>query len=193
MVSVVIRGGLRVGALLLIGVLALTAVGCGGKKKKKEDPVATAAMDPGVRKVVIPKQQNDIRVVVPPCSVAAVQQAGTKRKPPGSNEIIVPRNTLTQTVGVPPCPEKPMETAANTILMTPGGGGPQGGAPPEMPQNELVLPTNSNVRTIIVPPCTMMMMGGEKKKPKSLAIPATSTRKTVTAPPCVAPPPMKKK
>lgn len=195
MIDAVARRNLRLCAVLLIGVLALTGSGCGGKKKKKaEDPVATAAQDPGVRKVVIPKQRNDVRVVVTPCSVAAVQQAGAKRKPPGSNEIIVPKGTLTQTVGVPPCPEKPMEAAANTILMTPGGAGVQGGGPSEMPQNELVLPTNSNVRTVIIPPCTMMPEGGEKKKPKTLALPAIKTdQKTVTAPPCVAPPPTKKK
>lgn len=189
-----LRCGVRVGALILIGLLALTAAGCGGKKKKAEDPVATAAAEPGVRKVVIPKQGNAVSVVVPPCTAAAVEQAGTKRKPPGSNEIIIPPGTLTQTVGVPPCPAKPPEggAVANTILMTPGGAGAQGGEPPEMPQNEVVLPTNSNVRTIIVPPCTMQTGSkSEKKKPKSLAVPATSTRRTVTAPPCTAPPPKK--
>jgi hypothetical protein len=184
---------LRFGVLLIVGVLALAIGGCGGKKKKAEDPVATAMMAPGVRTVVIPKQRNEVTVVVPPCTVAAVQQSGAERKPPGSNEIVVPRGTLTQTVAVPACPEQPTQAMANTVLVLPGGAGPapQGG----MPQNQLVLPSNSNVRTIIVPPCTTPPAGGASpppEPPKTEAFRAPSKQKSVTAPPCTAPPPMPK-
>jgi hypothetical protein len=185
--------GLRLGVLVIVGVLALAVNGCGSKKKKMEDPVATAMMTPGMRTVVIPKQRNQVTVVVPPCTAAAVQQTGAKRKPPGSNEIVVPRGTLTQTVAVPPCPEKPPQAVANTVLVTPGGSGStQQGAPP---QNQLVLPSNSNVTTIIVPPCTTPPSGGASKPPeapKSQAFRAPATQKSVTAPPCMAPPPMPK-
>lgn len=191
-----VSGGLRIGVLVVVALLALMAGGCGGKKKKKEDPVATAVATPGVRTLVIPKQRNAITVVVPPCTAAAVQQTGAKRKPPGSNEVVVPEGTLTQTVAVPPCPEKPAEGGtANTILIAPGGAGAvQQGAEAEMaPQNELVLPTNSNVRTIIVPPCTISSTEKKKKGTKSLAFEASKSARSVTAPPCTAPPPMKKK
>ena len=81
---------LRFGVLLVVGMLALVVSGCGSKKKAAaEDPVATAMQTPGVRTVVIPKQRNAVTVVVTPCSAAAVQQSGAKRKPPGSNEIVV--------------------------------------------------------------------------------------------------------
>ncbi|MDQ3678127.1 MAG: hypothetical protein M3401_15245 [Actinomycetota bacterium] len=175
---------LRVGVFLLIGIFALGTGGCGKKKKKKKDPVATAMATPGVRTVVIPKQRNDVTVVVTPCTSAAVQQPGAKRKPPGSNELVVPKGTLTQTVAVPPCPAKPTEMAANTVLITPGGTGSAQQETP--PQDQLVLPDNSDVRTIIIPPCATATKASKKK---SLAFPATSAAKSVTAPPCKAPPP----
>lgn len=177
-------GGFRVVAVLVVGLLALMPVGC-GKKKKKKDPVATALMEPGVRTLVIPKQSDDVTIVVTPCTAAAVEQSSTRRKPPGSNEIIVPKGTLSQTVAVPPCPEKPAEAAANTVLVSPGG--PEQ-VPPEPPMNQLVLPSNSNVRTVIIPPCTMSSgkTGAEKK---TLAFPVGAEKKrTVTAPPCMAMP-----
>lgn len=184
-VTSVISKGLRVAVLLLVGVLALGAGGCGGKKKKK-DPVKTAVETPGVRTVTIPKQRNDVTIVVTPCTAAQVQQEGSSRIPPGSNEIVLPKGSLTQTVAVPPCPEKPTEAAANTVLMSPGG---TGSAEPEMPpQDQLVLPNNSSVTTIIVPPCTT---GTTPSKKRSLAFPANSKNKTVTAPPCTAEPPKK--
>ena len=181
------RGVLRCSVLVIVGLLALAPAGCGGKKKKKKDPVATAVMEMGVRTLVIPRQRNDVTIIVPPCTAAAAQQGSVSRKPPGSNEIIVPRSTLRQTVAVPPCPMEPMEAAANTVLVSPGGTGPTGeeqAASP--PMNQLVLPSNSNIETVILPPCTMATSGG-KPKPKSLAFPAGSEKKqTVTAPACVA-------
>ena len=188
------NSGLRLGALLLAGVLAFVGVGCGSKKQTAmEDPVATAMKTPGVRTVVIPKQRNAVTVVVTSCTAAGVQQSGAKRKPPGSNEIIVPRGTLTQTVAVPPCPEKPTQAVANTVLVTPGGAGSaqQAGS---MPQNQLVLPSNSNVTTIVVPPCTTSSGGSSTSSSqggtKSQAFRAPSKQKSVTAPSCTAPPPM---
>jgi hypothetical protein len=180
----------RLGALLILIMFALAAGGCGSKKKTMEDPVATAMKTPGVRTVVIPKQHNDVTIVVTPCTAAQVQQSGAKRTPPGSNEIVVPKGTLTQTVAVPPCPAKPTQAAANTVLMTPGGTGSaqQAGS---TPQNQLVLPNNSNVTTIVIPPCTTSSGGSSKSQgTKSLAFPAVTKRKSVTAPPCTAPPPM---
>jgi len=181
-------GGKRFGVLLLVGLLALGASGCGGKKKKKEeDPVATAIMEPGVRTLVIPRQRNDVTIVVTPCTAAAAQQGSVKRKPPGSNEIVVPRSTLRQTVAVPPCPMKPTEAAANTVLVSPGGSGPTAEEQSSSaPMNQLVLPSNSNIETVILPPCTMATTGSAPP-PKSLAFPAGSEKKkTVTAPPCTA-------
>ena len=181
------RRDIRLGLLLLIGFVALVATGCGGKKKKAEDPVATAMMTPGIRTVVIPEQRNDISIIVPPCTAAAVEQAGANRRPPGSNEIVVPQGTLTQTVAVPPCPMEPKQGAANTVLLTPGGtGAAQEESTP--PANQLVLPRDSRVETVIIPPCTASSGGssGGKSKggSKSLAVPAGS--KSVTAPPCKA-------
>jgi hypothetical protein len=181
--SVPARGGLRMSVLLLVGLLALGTGGCGSKKKKTKDPVATAMETPGVRTVVIPKQRNDVTVVVTPCTAAQVQQEGAARTPPGSNEIIVPKGTLTQTVAVPPCPPMPTESAANTVLVTPGGTGSAQQETP--PQDQLVLPSNSSVTTIIVPPCST---GTTASKKRSLAFPATTKKKSVTAPPCTAPP-----
>ncbi len=142
---------------------------------------------PGVRTLVIPRQRNDVTIVVTPCTAAAAQQGSVKRKPAGSNEIVVPRSTLRQTVAVPPCPMKPTEAAANTVLVSPGGSGPtaeeQAKSPP---MNQLILPANSNIETVILPPCTMATTGAPPP-PKSLAFPAGSERKkTVTAPPCTA-------
>ena len=175
--------GLRLGVFLLIGVLALGTAGCGKKKKKMKDPVATVMETPGVRTVVIPKQRADVTVVVTPCSAAAVQQPGASRKPPGSNEVVVPKGGLTQTVAVPPCPEKPTEGPANTVLVTPGGAGAAQSETP--PQDQLVLPDNSDATRIIIPPCTT---GPKPTKKKTLAFPATTKKKSVTAPPCVTPP-----
>lgn len=173
------------GAMLL----ALPLGACGSKKKKMMDPVMMALETPGIRLVVVPKQRQSLRIVVPPCSAAAVRQSSSK-EPPGSNVIVIPARALTQTVGVPPCMMMAPQTSTNTILMAPGGTGMS--ATEAGMASELVVPTDSNLRTIIVPPC---VMGGDKSKKgtKSFAFPATTSKKTVTAPPCTAPPEMKKK
>ena len=189
-------------ALVLVAGLAVGLAGC--KKKKMMDPVMMALMTPGVRTVVIPKQRSDLRVVVPPCSAAAVSQGSTK-VPPGSNEIVVPTGTLTQMVAVQPCPPPGMAMMggmmmmpppSSTILLTPGGTSApqQGGMMMMTMQNQLVLPANSSITTVIVSPCQtsmgggmMMSMGGDQ----GLALPSAGKGvKTVTAPPCTAPPAM---
>ena len=178
-----VGNALRLGVFLLIGVLALGTAGCSKKKKKMKDPVATVMETPGVRTVVIPTQRNDVTVIVPPCTAAAVQQSTAKRKPPGSNEILVPKGGLTQTVAVPPCPPMPTQGPANTVLVTPGGSGAAQQETP--PQDQLVLPDNSDATTITIPPCTT---GAKPTKKRTLAFPATTKKKSVTAPPCTAPP-----
>lgn len=180
-----VGSGPRIAALLLVGMLALGAAGCGSKKMMMTDPVATAMETPGVRTLTIPKQHDDVTVVVTPCTAAQVQQEGAKGKPPGSNEIVVPKGTLTQTVAVPPCPAMPTQSAANTVLLTPGGTG--SAKSPTPPQDQLLLPENSAISTVIIPPCTT---GSEPTKQRSLSFPASSKKKTVTAPPCTAAAPM---
>ncbi|HWC28384.1 MAG TPA: hypothetical protein VG474_17470 [Solirubrobacteraceae bacterium] len=183
-----VRSGLRIGVLVLVGLLAFGAGGCG--KKKKKDPIVTALETPGIRTVVIQRQRSDVAVVVPPCTAAAIEQTGARRRPPGSNEIVVPAGTLTQTVAIPPCPEDPKQAVANTVVVTPGGtGGTQELETP--PQHELVLPRNSNVATIIVPPCVLTESKKKKKSggaegTASLTLPAEGRNRTVTAPPCMA-------
>ncbi len=182
------RTATRLIVVLGVLVLALSVGACGSKKKKKmEDPVATALMTPGLRMVTIPKQRADLTIVVPPCSSASVQQDAS-RKPPGSNEVVIPKGSLTQTVAVPPCQKQPMQSAANTVLVTPGGTATAAGEAGTA--SELVVPDNSDLRTIIVPPCTT---GDAESKPKSFAFPATTRKKSVTAPPCTAPPATPKK
>jgi hypothetical protein len=191
--------GFRVGAfraLVSIGVAASLAFGvsaCGGSSsssKKKTDPVTTAVMTPGVRTVVIPKQRNDIAIVVPPCSEAQLSQE-LKEAPPGSNEIVVPRSSLTETVAIQPCSTTSTQsggsTQPNTILLTPGGTG----TPPQSSSqmNQLVIPDNSRIETVIVPPCTMQP-SGQTQQSGSTALPAgAEDQKSVTAPPCAIPPP----
>ena len=182
----------RIGMLGSAGLVALLAAGCGGSKKKMAtDPVATAMKTPGIRTVVIPKQRNDVSIIVPPCTAAAIEQTNANRRPPGSNEIVVPSGTLTQTVAVPPCPAMPKQAVANTVVVTPGGtGAAQEASTP--PQSQLVLPRNSSVETIIVPPCTMASGGSSggssSQGSKSVTLPADSKTRSVTAPPCKAQP-----
>jgi hypothetical protein len=191
--------GFSVGAfrtLVSIGVAASLAFGvsaCGGSSsssKKKTDPVTTAVMTPGVRTVVIPKQRNDISIVVPPCSEAQLSQE-LEEAPPGSNEIVVPENALTETVAIQPCSTTSTQsggsTQPNTILLTPGGAG----TPPQTSsqQNQLVIPDNSRIETVIVPPCTSQP-SGQTQQSGSTALPAgAEDQKSVTAPPCAIPKP----
>lgn len=180
--------------------LALILSACG--KKMMMDPVMMALSSPGVRTVVIPKQHNDLTIIVPPCSEAAVVQSGSK-PPAGSNRLVIPRASLTQTVAVNPCMMMMMMPMmmmggmpiSSTVLVTPGSGPAQpqssgAGMMSMMPQDQLVLPTNSKVKTVIVPPCTAMMMMGKmmpmmgSPPSRSQALPTASD--TVTAPPCMA-------
>lgn len=174
-----VSNSFRFGVFLLIGLFAFGVGGCGKKKMAMTDPVATVMETPGIRTVVIPKQRQDVTVVVTPCTAAQVQQPTAERKPPGSNEVVVPKGGLTQTVAVPPCPEKPSQGPANTVLVTPGGTGSAQQETP--PQDQLVLPDNSDATTIIIPPCTT---GPKASKKRTLAFPATTKKKSVTAPPC---------
>ena len=198
-----------IAAISVAGSLGLGLSAC-GKKKKMMDAVTTALMMPGIRVVVIPKQRNDLKIVVPPCSAAQVSQGSTKI-PPGSNEVIVPQGALTQSVAVQPCPPEMMMASggmmtmpppSSTILLTPGGTVAEqvsGGMMMMMMsmQNQLVIPENSNITTIILAPCsTAAMMGGgmgmmTPGADQGLAVPSGGEGpKTITAPPCTAPPAM---
>src|SRR4029453_11257286 len=93
--SSVLAGLVRAGGAVA---MTLLVTGCGGSSSS--DAVSTALQMPGVRTVVVPKQHNDLTVMVPPCSVAAVSQTGASGPPPGSNTVVVPKGTLTQTVAI---------------------------------------------------------------------------------------------
>ena len=182
------------------GVIALAVTGCGGGSSSS-DAVSTALQMPGVRTVVVPKQHNDLTVMVPPCSVAAVSQRGASGPPPGSNTVVVPKGTLTQTVAIQPCQasggqsssSSGMPPPSSTILLTPGGAQTQQQAQSSSSsssqpgqQNQLVLPANSNIQTLVVPPCTPSSgSGGAGGVPQGAnnALPSGKS-KTVNAPPC---------
>ena len=182
-------------------VIALAVTGCGGGSSSS-DAVSTALQMPGVRTVVVPKQHNDLTVMVPPCSVAAVSQRGASGPPPGSNTVVVPKGTLTQTVAIQPCQASSgqssssssgMPPPSSTILLTPGGAQTQQQAQSSSSsssqpgqQNQLVLPANSNIQTLVVPPCTPSSgSGGAGGVPQGAnnALPSGKS-KTVNAPPC---------
>ncbi len=190
--NAVLRAG--VGSALA-GVLALGVSACGGSKKETPppvDPVAMALQAPGVRTVVIPKQSNDLTILVPPCTTAEVKQETTK-PPPGSNRVVVPRSALDQTVAIQPC-VKGVQTSgrSSTVLLSPGGAGsPQtpGQQQQGQPQNQLLLPKKSNLATIIVPPCIVETSSagttaGPTAGGTNIALPAIGTKTSVTAPPC---------
>src|SRR6266545_4620249 len=100
--TIVSRSRVRgIAACAAVAVIGTGVAACGSKKSQQTDAVSTALQTPGVRMVVIPKQRNDLRIVVPPCSAAQVDQQ-TTASPPGSNEIVVPRTALTETVAVQP-------------------------------------------------------------------------------------------
>jgi hypothetical protein len=174
-------GRKRLGVLAtIVGIIALATgvYGCGSKSSSQQDPVSTALQTPGVRTIVVSKQRNDLRVVIPPCSEAQTVQPGAKQPPPGSNQLIVPSGALTQTVAVQPCAAQSGGSSggsgsssgssssgsstpppSSTILVTPGGQQSSGGQSQPTPQNQLVLPNNSGVATLIVPPCTQSSSG----------------------------------
>jgi hypothetical protein len=178
--------------------MALLVTGCGSSSSS--DAVSTALQMPGVRTVVVPKQHNNLTVMVPPCSVAAVSQRGASGPPPGSNTVVVPKGTLTQTVAIQPCQASGGQSASgssgmpppsSTILLTPGGAQTQqqaqssaSGSSQPGQQNQLVLPANSNIQTLIVPPCTPSSGSGGAGAPQGANNALPSTSKTVTAPPC---------
>jgi hypothetical protein len=178
-------GRKRVGVLASIaGVVALATgvLGCGSKSSSQQDAVSMALQTPGVRTIVVSKQRNDLKVVIPPCSEAQTVQPGATQPPPGSNQLVVPSGALTQTVAVQPCAAQSGSSGgssgssssgsstpppSSTILVTPGGqqgssssGGQSGGQSQSSPQNQLVLPNNSGVATLIVPPCSQSSGGG---------------------------------
>ena len=178
-------GRRRLRQLASIAGLAALATGvyaCGSSSSSQQDPVSKALQTPGVRTIVVSKQRNDLRVVVPPCSVAQTLQPGAKAMPPGSNQLVVPSGALTQTVAVQPCGAQSQggggqssssssggssaPPPSSTILVTPGGGsssssgGQSGGGQGQSPQNQLVLPNDSGVSTLIVPPCTQSSGSG---------------------------------
>jgi len=188
---------LRVGkrAVLVVGGLAaLSLSACGGGSKGQmqppPDPTAMALQAPGVRTVVVPRQSNDLTVIVPPCSAAEIDQ-DTTDAPPGSNQVVVPRGALDQTVAVQPCIQGAKTAGrASTVLLSPGGvESPQGGGQQSggQPQNQLLLPRRSNISRIIVPPC-VVSMGSSGSGPTgggtNTALPATGNKTSVVAPPC---------
>jgi len=189
----VLRAGVAIG---LGGVLAVGVSACGGSKKQTQppvDPVAMALQAPGVRTVVVPKQTNDLTIVVPPCSAAELKQETTK-PPPGSNQVVVPQSALDQTVAIQPCVRGAKSAGkSSTVLLSPGGQGSpqtpgqqQGGAP----QNQLLLPKRSNLSRVIVPPCIVetsssgTTSGGPTAGGTNTALPAARGKTSVTAPPC---------
>src|SRR5947208_1578176 len=148
-----------------VAALATGLYACGSKSSYQQDAVSTALQTPGVRTIVLSKQRNDLRVVIPPCSEAQTMQPGAKQPPPGSNQLVVPSGALTQTIAVQPCASQGQSGGgqssqsssggsstpppSSTILVTPGGGGQQGssssggqsgGQSQSSPQNQLVLP-----------------------------------------------------
>jgi hypothetical protein len=182
-----------------VGALAVGLTACGGGSKSTAtappDPTSMALQAPGVRTVVVPKQSDDLTIIVPPCSQAEIKQETTKA-PPGSNQVVVPASALDQTVAVQPCLQGNEETGkTSTVLLSPGGSGsPQnpGQQQSGQPQNQLLLPKNSNLTRIIVPPCVVQMSssssmsssGGAAAGGTNTALPATGTKTSVTAPPC---------
>src|SRR3954454_13447249 len=120
------RRGIVIGAVAALGV-----TGCGGKKKQQQqDPVSMAMQTPGIRMLVIPKQNHDLTVAIPPCSQAqaAVEQTPAQI-PPGSNQIVVPKGALTQSVAVQPCqPSGQSSSGGSSSGGSSSGGSSSGGS-----------------------------------------------------------------
>src|ERR1700712_2342246 len=117
-----IRGVASVGATAVV-VLGLAA--CGGSSSSSSSsssgaPVSTALQTPGVRQVVIPRQRQDLTIIIPTCDEAQTVKTGSTKPPPGSNSIIVPKTAQTETVAVQPCTGQ-------------GGGSTGSGATPPAP------------------------------------------------------------
>lgn len=201
----------RIGLLVVVSGLAVGIAACGGSSSSSSsssssgDPVSTALQTPGVRQVVIPRQRQDLTIVIPTCDQAETLRTGSTKIPPGSNTIVVPRSAQTETIAVQPCQggggggssgsgSTPPSPPSNTILLTPGGAGTsqqssgsQGSSSSSASSqpNQLVLPNNSSVTTLIVPPCTQASGDGNQQANRSLALPGKGT--SVTAPPCTVP------
>src|SRR3954447_22973656 len=209
-----IRGASRLAlaAGLLVAAAGLTACGSSSSSSSSAstDPGGAALSSAGVRVVLVPRQKNDLTIVVPPCSEAQTVQSGTTKLPPGSNQVLIPRGSLTEAVGVQACQQGGQSIGfstggasgnvapppSNTILVTPGGAGAQevgaqGGSSSSgsQAQNQVVLPSNANVSTVIVPPCTTTSSSSGSSQPsqKTLSLPSGSKSKIVAAPPCTAP------
>ncbi len=179
------------------GLVTLGLSACGGGSSSEQqpppDPTAMALMAPGVRTVVVPKQGENLRVIIPPCSAAEIDQ-DTTDAPPGSNEVVVPKSALDQTVAVQPCIQGAKTAGrASTVLLSPGGTeSPQGAAQQSggQPQNQLLLPKGSNITRIIVPPCVVQTGSGGSSGTAATgggtntALPAERNKTSVVAPPC---------
>src|SRR4051812_49440244 len=124
------------GSMGAVCALAVGLAACGGSSSSSSssssgDPVSTALQTPGVRQVVIPRQRQDLTVVIPTCDQAETVRTGSTKIPPGSNKVIVPRSAQTETIAVQPCQgggggssgagSTPPSPPSNTILLTPGG------------------------------------------------------------------------
>src|SRR3954451_4550991 len=100
----------RTRATINASALAARAMGlpaCGSSSSSSSsassDPVGAALSSPGVRVVLVPRQRNDLTIVVPTCSEAQTVQSGTTKLPPGSNQVIIPKGSLTEAVAIQAC------------------------------------------------------------------------------------------
>jgi len=142
-------------------------------------------MAPGVRTVVIPKQSDDLTIVVPPCGLARSEQE-TTQTPPGSNQVVVSASALEQTVAIQPCLQgAKSEGKSTTILLGPGGSG-SGASTKSPPPLQLILPENANLSKLIVPPCLVLTSSssGGPSGGANTVVPAARGKTSVTAPPC---------
>src|SRR5436190_1065004 len=80
-------------------VIAVAVTGCGGGSSSS-DAVSTALQMPGVRTVVVPKQHNDLTLVVPPCTPSS-GSGGAGGVPQGANNALP--SGKSKTVNAPPC------------------------------------------------------------------------------------------
>lgn len=183
--------------MALTGAVVVGVSACGGGSKssqmKPPDPVTMALQAPGVRTVIVPRQSDDLTIVVPPCTEAEIKQETTEI-PPGSNQVVVPESSLDQTVAVQPCIQGAKASGkSSSVLLSPGGSGsPQATGQQEQgqPQNQLLLPKESNIKRVVVPPCIVQMSsssssaGGTQAGGTNTTLPATRGKASVTAPPC---------
>lgn len=158
------QGGIRrnVLGLAAAGMAAIGLGACGGGGSAMQmppppDPVTMALQAPGVRTVVVPRQSDDLTVVVPPCGLSQLDQETTET-PPGSNKVVVPKSSLDQTIAVQPCMQGVQNVGqASTVLLSPGSSQSPGGQQSGQTQNQLLLPEDSNIERLIVPPCLVIM------------------------------------